>query len=127
MKHHEQLVTGAADQLATIFNKSQQAIYLYMDNTHKWCNPNFSRMLGYKSPKEWSKLDVNFPEVFVASKSRKALVNAYQKAMEKRAGSTIDVVWKGKDGKETASSVILIPFAFEGHQMALHFITEKRK
>ena len=124
-KHHEQLISGAVEQLKLIFDKSQQGIYLYLDNTHKWCNSNFSKMLGYASPEEWSKLDVNFPEVFVASKSRKALVSAYQDAMDHHVGSCIDIVWKKKDGKDASSNVILIPYAYEGHPMALHFVSKK--
>jgi len=68
-------------------------------------------------------MDVNFPEVFVASKSRKTLVGNYQKAMEKHLGSSFDIVWKRKDGKETSSNVILVPFAYQGHHFALHFVS----
>ena len=70
-------------------------------------------------------MDVNFPEAFVSSKSRKTLVTAYQKAMEQHVGSSIDVTWKRKDGKDVASNVILVPYSYEGHLMALHFITKK--
>jgi hypothetical protein len=70
---------------------------------------------------------VNFPEVFVAPKSRKALVTAYQNVMDNHDGSSIDVVWKRKDGKEADTNVILVPFLYEGHQLALHFITKKKR
>ena len=113
------------EQLSQIFKASKQSIYLYLDNTHKSCNSNFSKLLGYDSPEEWSKMDVNFPEVFVSSKSRKTLVTAYQKAMEQHIGSTIGVTWKRKDGKDVNSDVILVPYAYGGHLMALHFITKK--
>ena len=93
--------------------------------TLKSCNSNFSKLLGYSSPEEWARVDVNFPEVFVSSKSRKTLVTAYQKAMEEQIGSTIDVAWKRKDGKNVNSAVILVPYSYGGHLMALHFITKK--
>ena len=70
-------------------------------------------------------MDVNCPEVFVSSKSRKTLVTAYQKAMEEQIGSTINVTWKRKDGKDVSSEVILVPYSHGGHLMALHFITKK--
>jgi len=126
MKHHEELVSGAVKQLNPIFENSKQSMYLYLDNAHKACNPNFSKMLGYGSPEEWSKMDVNFPEVFVASKSRKALVTAFQNAMDQHVGSSLDIVWKKKDGKEVESNVILVPYSYEGHLLALHFVTKKR-
>ncbi len=125
MKHHEELVKGLVEQLKPVFENSQQSIYLYLDNTHKWCNQNFSRLLGYSSPEEWSKLDVNFPEVFVSEKSRKTLVGAYQKAMDHMAGSTVNVAWKRKNGKEEETSVILVPISYQGHTFALHFIAKK--
>jgi len=125
MKHHQQLVEGAAESLGPILSRSKQAVYVYLDNAHKACNSNFSKMLGYKTPREWAKLDVNFPEVFVDPKSRRALVSAYQKAMENQVGSSLEVTWKRKDGKTIPSSVILVPYVHEGHLFALHFITKK--
>ena len=125
MKHHEELISNAMEQLGQIFQGSKQSVYLYLDNTHKSCNSNFAKLLGYSSPEEWSSMDVNFPEVFVSSKSRKTLVTAYQKAMEEQIGSTINVTWKRKDGKDVSSEVILVPYSHGGHLMALHFITKK--
>ena len=113
------------EQLAQIFEGSKQSIYLYLDNTHKSCNSNFSKLLGYSSPDEWSRMDVNFPEVLVSNKSRKTLVTTYQKAMEEQVGSAINVTWKRKDGKDVNSEVILVPYSYGGHLMALHFITKK--
>ena len=113
------------EQLAQIFQESKQSIYLYLDNTHKSCNSNFSKLLGYSSPEEWTRMDVNFPEVFVSIKSRKTLVTAYQKAMEEKIGSTIDVTWKRKDGKDVNSAVIPVPYSYGGHLMALPFIAKK--
>jgi hypothetical protein len=43
-KHHEELVTGFYNQLKEIFDSSEQAIYLYLDDTHKVCNKKFAQM-----------------------------------------------------------------------------------
>ena len=52
-EHHAELVSGLAQQLKFILDKSPQALYLYLDDNHKTCNKKFASMLGYKSVKAW--------------------------------------------------------------------------
>jgi hypothetical protein len=122
---HEMLVNGLYKQMKEIFENSEQAMYLYLDDVHKACNKRFADLLGFESAKAWASVDEPFPMVFVASKSRRALVSAYQDAMEKFVGSTIDVTWQTKSGGTVESRVILVPVAYEGHLFALHFITPR--
>ncbi len=98
-------------------------MYIYLDDDNKVCNSNFAELLGYKSPNEWAKIRGNFPDLFVAKKSQKTLVSAYQNAMEKMVGSTISVTWKKKNGDEIETTTMLVPIAYDGHPMALHFIS----
>lgn len=123
LQHHEELISGIFEQLKVIFENSEQAIYLYLDDTHKVCNKKFASLLGYKSPDEWSKVETSFPETFAAEKSRETLVTTYIKAMEKMAGSKINVTWKKKSGGTVDTTVIIVPVAYEGHLFALHFIS----
>lgn len=51
-KHHEELANGFYNQLKQIFDSSEQAIYLYLDDNHKVCNKKFASLLGYNSPEE---------------------------------------------------------------------------
>ncbi len=120
---HEQLVAGLSQQLKQIFEASDQAIYLYLDDVHKACNKRFADLLGYDSPEAWAAADEPFPMVFVAAKSRQPLVTAYQNAIERSVASTLDVTWQRKAGGTVATRVILVPIAFEGHLLALHFIS----
>jgi hypothetical protein len=122
---HEALVSGLLKQMKEIFENSEQAMYLYLDDVHKACNKRFADLLGYESPKAWAAGDEPFPLAFVASKSRRTLVSAYQDAMERFVGSTIDVTWQAKSGRTVESQVILVPIAYEGHLFALHFITQR--
>ena len=46
-QHHEQLVKGIAEQMKPVLEKSEQAIYLYLDDNHKVCNKKFADLLGY--------------------------------------------------------------------------------
>ena len=122
---HEALVSGLYRQMKEVFEKSEQAMYLYLDDVHKVCNKRFADLLGYDSPKAWATADEPFPLVFVASKSRRTLVEAYQNAIERFVGSTIDVAWQTKSGQTVDSQVILVPVAYEGHVFALHFISRR--
>lgn len=119
--HHKDLIGGIREQLEPLFKNSTQGIYIYLDETHKACNEKLSSLLGYDSPDEWATLEP-FTEKLVAEESQNALVTAYQNAMEKFEGSSQKIVWKKKDGSEVSKTVILVPIAYEGHSMALHFI-----
>ncbi|NWG09412.1 MAG: hypothetical protein HXX80_03730 [Nitrososphaerales archaeon] len=120
------MVNGLYRQLRQIFISSEQAIYLYLDDAHKVCNKKFASLLGYGSPSEWTKIEKSFPETLVDRKSRQTLVSAYQDAMEKMVGSTVDVTWKKKSGGTVDTTVILVPISYQGHLFALHFVSEKK-
>jgi PAS domain S-box-containing protein len=119
--HHEELVSGLAEQMKQILESSEQSMYLYLDDTHKMCNNKFAKLLGYESPKEWA--DVHGAlEPFVEKKSQETTASAYWKAMEKYAASSIKVTWKKKSGGNVETNVILVPMAYSGHLFAVHFI-----
>ena len=122
---HEALVSGLSRQMKVIFESSEQAMYLYLDDIHKVCNKRFADLLGYDSPKAWGAVDGPFPMAFVASKSRRALVSAYQDAVERFVGATLDVTWQTKSGHAVDTRVILVPVAYEGHVFALHYISPR--
>jgi len=46
------------------------------------------------------------------------------KAMERMVASTIKISWKKKAGGTVETIVILVPIEFEGHLLALHFVTD---
>ena len=122
---HEALVSGLYKQMKPVIENCEQAMYLYLDDVHKVCNKRFADLLGYDSPRAWAAMDEPFPMVFVASKSRRALVSAYQDAIERFVGATIDVTWQTKSGGTVDTRVILVPVAYEGHVFALHYISPR--
>jgi len=123
-EHHGELVKGFYDQLKQIFDSSEQAIYLYLDDNHKVCNKKFADMQGFSSPEEWAKVK-NPLEAGVDKLSQDAVVSAYRNAMEKLVGSKIDVKLKKKAGGTFDASIIMVPVAYQGHMFALHFISKK--
>jgi len=124
-EHHEELVKGFHNQLKQIFDSSEQAIYLYLDDNHKVCNKKFAELQGFSSPEEWAKVE-NPLEVGVDKMSRDAVVSAYRNATEKLIGSKIDVKLKKKTGDTFEASIIMVPVAYQGHIFALHFISKKK-
>jgi hypothetical protein len=122
---HAELVKGFFNEQKQIFDASGQAMYAFLDDDCRVCNEKFAKLLGYSSPEEWFKVNVNgsFPGVFVDSGSRETLVSAYQNAMEKMTGSTINVTWKKKSGGTVSTKVILVPVAYQNTLFALHYIS----
>jgi len=121
-EHHDELVRAFYNQLKQIFDSSEQAIYLYLDDNHKVCNKKFAQMQGFSSPEEWAKVD-NPLEVGVEKSSQDAIVSAYKNAMEKLIASKIHVKLRKKNGDSFDASVIMVPVAYEGHLFALHYIS----
>ena len=124
--HHEELVNGLYEQMKPILEKSEQPIFIYLDDNHKACNEKFASMLGFKSPQEWADKQ-GFLEVYVTEKSRETLSTAYWNAMQKMVASTISMTWIKKDGVSIDSTMILVPMFFEGHMFSVHFVTNTAK
>lgn len=122
---HEGLVAGLYRQMKDVFDGSEQAMYLYLDDVHKVCNERFADLLEYESPAAWAAVDEPFPMVFVAPKSRRTLVSAYQAAVEQFVGASIDVTWQTRSGGTVDTNMILVPVAYDGHVFALHYITPR--
>jgi carbohydrate-binding DOMON domain-containing protein len=121
-EHHEEIVNGLYKQMKPILDKSEQPIFIYLDDNHKACNQKFASMLGFKSPLEWAEKQ-GFLEVYVTEKSRETLSAAYWNAMQKMVASTISMTWMKKDGVSLDSTMILVPMFFEGHMFSVHFVT----
>jgi hypothetical protein len=121
---HEQIIDGIKKQMHAVLKNSEQAIYIYLDDNHKLCNEKFSSLLEYKSPEDWAGNKESFPTIFVADESQEKLVEAYQKAMEDKVGSQVEITWKKKNGSEVKTKVILVPISYKDQVLALHFVEE---
>jgi hypothetical protein len=120
--HHEELVKGLYDQMKPVLDKSEQPIFIYLDDNHKACNNRFASLLGYKSPEDWAAIG-GFLDVFVVEKSRETLMNAYWNAMNKMVASTIQLTLMKKDGATVETTMVLVPIFFSGHLFSVHFVT----
>ena len=104
-QHHDDLMQSVAKEYQEILSNSEQAIYIYHDDSHKICNNKFASLLGYSSEDEWAKIDEPFPVVFVDENSQESLISSFQDAVEKNIGSTNKVTWKKKDGSTIDTTV----------------------
>ena len=120
-EHHEELVSAMAAQFKKVFDKSPQAIYLYMDDNHKTCNKNFAALLGYKSVKAWEKIDAPLADVIESHQQK--VIDAYMKASESLQAGSVKVTMKNvSTGEPVKISMIMVPVVYDGHVMTLHFI-----
>ena len=121
-QHHEELVKGITEQMKPVLEKSEQAIYIYLDDNHKVCNKKFADLLGYKSPKEWA--DAEAPLSDVVEEDQQSVINAYMNASEKMVASAIEVRVKNvKTGKIVKTRMIIAPVGHAGHVFTAHFFS----
>lgn len=121
---HQKIMNDVSKQFKEILEESLQAIYIYLDDTHKICNQRFASLLGYESTEELLAIDKPFTDTFVTDESQETLVSAYMQAMEHKIGSYIEVSWKKKSGGSVKTNVIIVPISYNGELLAFHFITE---
>jgi hypothetical protein len=121
--HHEELVSGIAEQLEPILKKSKQAVYIYLDDAHKVCNDNFAELLGYKSAKEWAGTEAPLADVVEAD--QKAVISAYQNAVEKFMAGSLDIAMRNvKNNKLIKTRMIVAPVVYQGHVLSIHFLSQ---
>jgi hypothetical protein len=122
-EHHADLVEGITQQMKQVLDKSGQAIYLYLDDSHKVCNKKFADMLGYKSPKEWAETEA--PLADVVEEDQKEVIKVYMDAAEKMNSGWLEVKFKNiKTGKIVAANMLIVPIGYAGHIFTAHFITK---
>lgn len=122
-EHHEHLVKELTDQLEAVFENSDQAIYLYLDDAHKSCNQKFADLLGYKSIDEWVKNET--PVSDVAQEDQEKVIEAYGNASHGFNASKIEVAVVTKSGENIPVEIIMVPISHHNEVFVLHFITQK--
>jgi PAS domain-containing protein len=123
-QHHEDVVRSFYRTQQSVFDSSAQPMFLYLDDVHKMCNERFARLLGYKSADEWGKVERSFTDTFVEQRSRKTIVSAYKDALERRCGTTSEVIWKKKGKGTVDTTLIMVPIIHKRHVLTLNFISD---
>jgi hypothetical protein len=122
-QHHEELIAGIAEQMKSVLEKSKQAIYIYLDDSHKICNKKFADLLGYKTPMEWAEAEAPLSDVI--EEDQQSVISAYMDASEKLGASGIEVRFKNiKTGKIVNTRMIVAPVGYEGHIFTIHFLSK---
>ena len=122
-KLHEEILNWVKEEFKEILEDSEQAIYIYVCDRHRTCNKKFSSMLGYTNLKEWEEKEEMLSDV--KDDDKNILISAYQKAMENKIGSSMNISWKNKiNGNLIKTNVILVPLSYKGELFAIHFISK---
>jgi PAS domain-containing protein len=119
---HGAVIAAVRAQYSEILDDSSQGMYIFLDEQHKVCNARFATMLGYESPEAWDQPG-SFTDQYVDPQSQMTLVSSYRGAMEQKVASTINVTWKTREGGQVPTTVILVPIAYDGELLALHFVS----
>jgi hypothetical protein len=121
MGEHELLVKGITEQFKEVLEKSPQAIYLYLDDSHKVCNKVFSDLLGYASPEQWAGTET--PLADVVEEDRPAVVTAYKAASGKLKASKVRVRFHNlTTHRSLTRQMTVVPVPFKDNIFTAHFI-----
>lgn len=121
-EQHEDLVKGITAQLKPVFAKSEQAIYIYLDDVHKACNRKLAQLLGYKSAREWAKMEAPLSDV--VEDDQQAVIAAYERASERMVASALEVrVRNIQTGETIKTRMIMAPVSFSGEIFVIHFLS----
>jgi hypothetical protein len=119
--HHATLIKGIAKEQKPILDRSGQAVYIYLDDTHKICNKKFAAMLGYKSIKEW--VDNETPVDDIVEKDQPKFVDTYLKTSEKLEAASLPIRFNNvRTGELVKARMVLSPIVYEGHVFVIHFL-----
>jgi hypothetical protein len=122
-EHHEHLMNEITELFEPILSDSPQAVYIYLDDTHKICNQNFADLLGYDSIEDW--VATESPINDIAESDQNSVIEAYGKASEELITSSLLINIKTKGGSEVETEIVITPFTYKGEVFAVHFITPK--
>jgi hypothetical protein len=122
-EHHAALIAGITEQMEILLKESEEAVYIYLDDSHKVCNKKFADLLGYKSPKAWA--DTEAPLSDVLEDDQQKVIDAFTNASEKGIAGSVNVKMKNvKTGGIVKINMIIAPTIFEWHIFTIHFLSK---
>jgi len=122
-EHHEHLIKEVAEIYEPILSNSSQAIYIYLDDTHKICNQKFADLLEYGSIEDW--VANESPVSDFSESDQNTVIEAYGKAVEEMEASFVTATAVTKGGSEIDVEIIMAPFTYKDEKFVVHFILEK--
>ena len=121
--HNEHLIKELTQLLEPVLTGSPQAVYLYLDDTHKACNQKFADLIGYTSPEEWVANENPIDDVDEEDQER--TVKAYMNASTNLKASEEKINLVKKDGEKISVEVIFVPLSYRNEIFVLHFIERR--
>lgn len=121
---HMEAIAQLREQLALVFDRSSDGVYLWLDDEAKVCNERLATMFGY-SADEWKETNTPFLETFIAADDREVYSKNYHEHVV-GAGSPITFRFRGlrRDGSTFLAETDMIPVGYGPHPIAYHFVRE---
>jgi PAS domain S-box-containing protein len=124
-RDHEHMLSELLEQFMPVFSHSPDGVYLYLDENHKVCNTRMADMFGL-TVEEWRKVP-NFLESFVAAQDRELFASNYgEHVAELKNPVSFRFHGVRKNGEIFLAETEMIPFSWNGHPIAYHFVREIR-
>ncbi len=117
----EDVIRELAEQFRPIMEKSQDGVYLWLDETHKVCNERLGNLFGF-TVEEWREAQP-FLDSFVTEEDRALYSWNYHNRVA-RLAFPVTFRFRGlrKDGSTFAAETDMIPISYRGYAVAYHFV-----
>jgi len=122
-QHHEHLMKEVEDLLDPILTHSPQAVYVYLDDSHKICNQKYVDLLGYESIDAWMANETPIDDVSLTDQNE--VVEAFVAASENYEASSLSISISTKDAGEIDVDLVMAPFTYKDEVFVIHFFSEK--
>ena len=119
---HGDMFAELVEHMMPVLEESPQAVYLWLDDEHMWCNEHMAKLFGYASTEEWAATG-DFLGANVDAKDQQMYAGNYGKHVGHLQGP-IRFKFKArkKDGSTFNAETDMIPLCFGGHPVAYHFV-----
>lgn len=117
---HEKILKTLMEQFQTLFDKSPDGIYLYIDEVHKICNERFAKMYGL-TVKEWVAMEGFVNKHTAPEDVERYIRNYHEHIHQELTPLKFQFTAVRKDGTSFPAETYMVPFPAGGEMLALHF------
>jgi hypothetical protein len=116
------LVEKVRQLYVEVLQKSEQPIFIQINDSEKICNEKFVKFLEYETIQEFENDDKKFPKDYVSEGTFDEFMTAYREAREHYASYKSEIGWKKPSGAIVKTDMISVPFPFEGKILVFNYL-----
>ena len=118
---HAELLRELAEHLRSVFERSPDGVYLFLNDRHKVCNERLAHLFGV-TPAEWAALQP-FQEHFVAAEDRDRYCWYYEhRVLALAFPATIRFCARRPDGSTFLAETDMIPLSYRDYAVGYNFV-----